>query len=61
MVSSPSHKSSGEQGVGALGGFLEEVVLDLSQNRSQSSRGCLWEEGKMPVEALQYKISHCVG
>lgn len=61
MVSSRSHKSLGEQGVGALGGFLEAVALDLSQNHSQSSRGRLWEEGKVPVEALQYKISHFVG
>lgn len=50
MVSSPSHKSLGEQGVGALGGFLEEVALDLSQNLVNlagdvyGKRGrCLWK------------------
>lgn len=60
MVSSPSHKSLGEQRVGGLGGFLEEVVLDLRQNGSHSRRASLWEEEKMLMDALKYKISHSV-
>lgn len=57
LVSNSPRESLGEPGVGVLGGFLEEVALDLRLNGSKSSRRTNTVGRR---EALKYEMSHFV-